>query len=195
MADFRGIAGAGEALVRLFQASYSEDILEHELSFKLCSREDFSATPITAGVSVFLYRVVPNGASRTPPGRRGSLGLQRLTELPLDLHYLLTFWGGEPSLQHAIAGWAMRLLEDTPVLPYGHLESAAPGVFSEGEQLEIIAGEVSNEDMFQLWEVLAPERGYELSVTYLVRNIRIESSHATTDGAVVQEREFGMVTR
>jgi hypothetical protein len=71
MADFRGIAAAGEALVRLFQASYNPDILEHDLSFKLCSRDDFSATPINAGISVFLYRIVTNGASRTPPGRPG----------------------------------------------------------------------------------------------------------------------------
>jgi hypothetical protein len=87
----------------------------------------------------------------------------------------------------------MRLLEDTPVLPFGHLEGAAAGVFGEGEQLEVVPSELSNEDLFQRWDVLAPERGYELSVTYLVRNVRIESSRSITTGGVVEERDLKMV--
>ncbi|MFG0314646.1 MAG: DUF4255 domain-containing protein [Phycisphaerales bacterium] len=193
MADFHGITGAGEALVRLFQASYSESVLDHELFFKLSARGDFASTPTGAGITVFLYRVSPNGSHRTPPGRQSAMGERRLSSLPLDLHYLLTFWAGEPSLQHSIAGWAMRLLEDTPILPHAHLERASPGVFREDEQLELLADDISHEDLFQLWDVLAPEHGYELSVAYLVRNLRIESSRTLSTGPAVREREIGMV--
>lgn len=189
MADFRAIAGAGESLARLLRTAYRADLLNHELRFELYTRSSFEQ-PMAAGVSLFLYEVVPNGTSRIPPGRTAPDGRRRFRELPLDLHYLLTFWGANASLQHGIAGWVMRQLEDAPLLGSSLLEAAAPGVFRPDESLEITRADLTTEDLLHLWEVIAPDRGYELSAAYRVRDVRIESAASESVGAPVQERVF-----
>jgi hypothetical protein len=187
MADYRAIEATGQSIAHVLRASYAPALFDHELEFQVYVREDFQQ-PMSAGVSVFLYRVVPNGALRTPTGRLRPDGQREFTRLPLDLHYLLTFWGRDATLQHRVAGWVMRQFEDTPILPFALLDLVAAGVFNANEAVELIPAELSNEDLFQIWEVLAPERGYELSLPYVARNIRIESEQVITEGEPVQER-------
>jgi hypothetical protein len=74
---------------------------------------------MAAGVSLFLYRIYPNGTLRSPRGRLGPEGQQYRNQLPLDLHFTLAGWAQDPSPQHLIAGWMMRMIEDTPILPLG----------------------------------------------------------------------------
>ena len=54
-----------------------------------------------AGVNVFLFRVLPNGARSADelPARRGDGSLVRRPRQALDLRYLLTFYGDETSLE------------------------------------------------------------------------------------------------
>ena len=188
MADFRAIEAVGEALVQVLRLSYDADDFDgHGLQVLAYTAQQF-AQPMTAGASLFLYRVRVNGAHRTPCGRLGPDGRRALTRLPLDLHYLLTAWAQDASLQHRIVGWAMRALEDTPILPYGFLESVAPEVFEPDEALEVILDDLPTEDLVRVWESLGQHVGYRVSVPYLVRNVRIDSRLSTSSGPSVQER-------
>ena len=189
MADYRAIEAIGQSIVLALRTSYSTDQFDRDLTFQVYVREDFR-NPMAAGASLFLYRITVNGTYRSPTGAREPDGRRRLSKLPLDLHYLITMWARDATLQHRIAGWLMRLLEDTPVLPFGLLDAAAPGVFREGETVELVPDELTNEDLFRIWEILIPEKGLELSLPYVVRNVWIESEQATTVGAPVQERRF-----
>ncbi len=186
MADFRAIEGATTALVRLLQASYTSGDFGHDLLFQAYVPENFQQ-PMSAGVSVLLYRIVVDGVQRMPPPRFDPTGNQTHPRLPVDLHYLLTFWARDASLQHRIAGWTMRIIEDTPVLPHGFLEAAAPGVFAPDEHIQLIPAELPNEDLFRIWDVLGQSR-YQLSVPYLARNVMIESQRPIVVGELVQER-------
>lgn len=188
MADYRGIETVGKALVHLFRTSFRrEDFDDFDLQFEVFVAEDFRQQPMSAGISVFLYRATVNGAHRTPSGRNELNGSRQLTKLPLDLHYLMTVWARDSSLEHRIAGWMMRTLEDTPVLPYGLLDAVGPGVFRPDETFELILAELVNEDLFRIWETLV-QIGYKLSVPYMVRNLRIESRQTESLGERVQER-------
>jgi hypothetical protein len=189
MANFRAVTAACEAVTYLLRANYREEDFDNELEFKVYLAKDF-AKPMTAGVSLFLYRMFPNGAHRTPQGRIGPGGQRYRTQLPLDLHFILSVWGGEASLQHTIAGWMMRVLEDTPIIPAGILNAVAPDVFQPGETLELALAELSNEDLLRIWDTLLQQNEYQLSVPYAARNLLIESLETPAAGAPVQERVF-----
>jgi hypothetical protein len=47
----------------------------------------------------------------------------------LDLHFLLTAWGRDPLIQHAITDWMMRVLDNTSILPAGLLNNRYAYVF------------------------------------------------------------------
>lgn len=189
MADHRAIQTIGSALVQLLRVSYRPEDFDRQLEFEVYVRDDF-AKPMSAGASLFLYRVTLNGSHRLPSGQIGINGNHFQPLLPLDLHYLLTFWGKDSSLQHQIAGWALRTLEDTPALPYGLLNSVSPNVFAPDESVELILAELTNEDLMRIWEMVAPEKGYQLSIPYLARNVRLESRLTMDRGELIQEREF-----
>jgi hypothetical protein len=158
------------------------------LEFKVYSAKDFTQ-PMDSGVSLYLYRVFVNGSHRAPKGRVESDGTRHRTKLPLDLHFLLTAWGRDASLQHAIAGWMMRMMEDTPVLPAGLLNTRVQDVFDPGETMELSLGELDTENLLRLWEILT-QNLYHISIPYIARNIYIESTRTLAQGASVQERTF-----
>ena len=194
MATFRAIAAATEAVIRLLQSSYSPELFDgNELEFRVVGANDFSTAPIQAGVSLFVYRIVADGTHRTPAGRRGPGGVRLRSELPLEVQFLLTAWAQDPSLQNTIAGWMMRVLEDTPTLPAGLLNAVWAGTFRPDEGLEIVLNDLSTEDLFHIWDVLT-EHGYQLSVPYSARVIRIESTLLQPAGLPVHERTFGFGT-
>jgi hypothetical protein len=193
MADYRAIAAVCDAVRYLLQTNYKpEDFNNIELEFKVYVAKDFSQ-PMTAGASLFLYRVFYNSNHRTPGGRVGPDGQRYRTQLPVDLHFLLTAWGKDASLQHTIAGWMMRTLEDTPILPVSLLNAVAPNVFRPDETVEISLTELTTEDMLRLWDTLLQNNVYQLSVPYIARNVRIESAQSLTIGPVIQERAFDHV--
>ncbi|HLP57644.1 MAG TPA: DUF4255 domain-containing protein [Candidatus Deferrimicrobium sp.] len=187
MANYRAIKVACEGVLKLLKSNFRPDDFNNtQFQFEVYLADDF-AQPMAAGVSLFLYRVYINHSHRTPAGRIGPDGQRFKTMLPLDLHFLLTVWGKDASLQHTIIGWLMRVLEDSPILPPGLLNSLDPGVFHPEETVEIIQAELNNEDFISIWRDMI-EKKYQLSVPYMARNIWIESNQALTNGAPVQQR-------
>lgn len=189
MADTRAVMAVGEAAANLLRAAYDPADFASPLDIRTITAREFASNAPEAGVSVFLYRITANGAHRIPAGRVDPDGRRRLTKLPVDLHFLLTVWGGEASLQHAVAGWMMRVLEDTPLLGPGALNAAAPGSFRHDESVEFTLAEVPTEDLLRIWEVLGLNL-YQLSIPYTARCVRIESTTREPEagGAPVQER-------
>lgn len=187
MADYRAVATVTETVLQLLRSNYQPDDFDQELEFKVFTAKDFTK-PLNAGVSLFLYRIFPNGVQRTPPGRMMPDGRRFPTLLPLDLHMLLTVWGREASLQHTIAGWMMRTLEDQPVFPASLLNATTPGVFRPDETVELSLTELTNEDLLRIWDALV-QNVYQLSVPYIARVVRIEAAEPTeVGGGLVQER-------
>jgi len=200
MADFRAVSAVCEAVVGLLRSESAAAGFDHELQFRVLTARQLREEPMNAGVSLFLYRVYINGTQRMPAGRLGPGGTQAAHQLPLDLHFLLSFWGREASLQHRIAGWAMRIIEDHPVLPAGVLNVVAADVFRPEETVEISPAELSTEDLLRLWENLA-QNEYHLSVPYQARAVWVEQPETETvgmgefgsgpaDRPLVEERRF-----
>ncbi|MFN7937171.1 MAG: DUF4255 domain-containing protein [Bryobacteraceae bacterium] len=188
MANTSAIAATCEAVIRLLRASHNpQDFNGVPLDFEVYVAENFTR-PMEAGVSLFLYRIYHNTALRTPPGRLLPNGDRQATKLPLDLHFLLTAWAKTASLQHEIAGWALRTMEDNPTLSAGLLNAYRPGVFRNEEAVDVVLTTLSVDDMFHIWEVMI-NRVYQLSIPYMARMVQIESGRTTdTEGAPVQLR-------
>jgi hypothetical protein len=193
MADIHAIQTTCDAVLRLLQESYRADLIEPQLSlqFEVYSTEDFK-NHMAAGVSLFLYRVYISQNQRSSVSR-DSDGITRRPLLPLDLHFFLTVWGTKASLQHAILGWAMRTLEDRPIMPSSLLNGVRRNVFRENETVELVAGQLTNEELMRIWDDLPTE--YRLSVPYIARVVRVESSvEAPPDSLVTQRQlEYGAV--
>ncbi|MGY1776804.1 DUF4255 domain-containing protein [Geodermatophilus sp. SYSU D00804] len=186
MASHRGIESTCQAVTDLLRDNYDPVSFNQELEFRVLPSGGF-ATGLQAGVSLFLYRVYVGDTPRTPAGRHTGTGTRLRPELPLDLFFILTAWAREPSLQHAIAGWMMRTLEDHRVLPAGLLNRRTADVFRDDEAVEVLLADLVTEDLLHLWELFGAAT-YQLSVPYVARSVRLESTFELVHGAPVQDR-------
>jgi hypothetical protein len=192
MASYRAIEAVAKAVIDLLESQYEPaDFDDNQLEFAVYLAKDFEQ-PMEAGVSFFLYRIYANGTHRTPSGRVGPNGQRYRTQLPLDLHFLLTAWAKDASLQYTIAGWMMRILEDIPSFPASLLNKKVANTFHRDETVEIGLTQLTTEELFRIWEVIG-NNAYQISVPYVARNVKIESRQLLSAGQAIQERTFELL--
>jgi hypothetical protein len=189
MATPSAISATTESVIRLLRSSYNPaDFNNAALDFQVYVANDF-LTPMDEGVSLLLYRIYHDGTNRNPPGRMQPDGQRGRNKLPLELHFMLTAWAKQATLQHEIAGWMMRTLEDNPVLYPSLLNTYKPDVFFPDETVELSLAQLSVEDMFNIWDVII-HHVYQLSVPYVARVVELESTLVDATGIAIQERDF-----
>jgi hypothetical protein len=193
MAGVRAVAATCEAVRHMLESAAEADSLGFDMQFQVYGPADFgSDTPaITTGVSIFLYRVLPNLSHRTPAGRVLPDGRRHRNHLPIDLHLLLTVWAGLPETQNTIVAWLMRTLEDYPTLPASLLNINHEGTFAAEESVELVLNEMPGEEILHLWEVLG-QRIYQISIPYVVRALFVESQRIEPVAEPVQVRTFAV---
>jgi hypothetical protein len=155
------------------------------------------ASPKSAGtnlLTLFLYKVTENPDLRnaenlTFPQPNGSL-VQRRAPLSLDAYYLLTAHAGEPpdSLEaHRALSRAMRVFYDNGVLRGSLLRADDPSTgLTANSVLRITFNPIPMEEMTRIWSIL-PDTAYEISVSYLVTPVEIDSARDTTGAPVVDQ--------
>jgi hypothetical protein len=141
------------------------------------------------GISIYLYLVTANTSRRNLPPKRNASGRLTRPPLPLDLHFLITPWSADPENQLGLLGWAMRVLDDTPIIPAGYLNYDFKGkeVFHPGETVELVFNPISIQDMAALWQNLHQVKVIP-SVTYVARLVTLESEIEVGEGDRVQTR-------
>ena len=147
--------------------------------------DDRTNLPLTGGVNVFLYQVSPNAALRNadlPTRRRNGSPVQR-PQAALDLHYLITFYGEDASLdQQRLLGCVVRQLHAHPALRNSDIVSTQNSVgFLTGsnlsDQVELIRFTPINfslEELSKLWSVFL-KTDYVLSVAYQASVVLIDT--------------------
>src|SRR3954451_11221229 len=123
MASYPAIAATSEAILGLLESAALTSEFAG-VSFAHYQAADFQ-TPIPTGVSLFLHRVTVNPNRNLAP-RRNADGRRLRPAIPVDLHYLLTAWADDAIKQQRLLGFAVRTLEDTPILPAGVLNHYGP---------------------------------------------------------------------
>jgi hypothetical protein len=188
VAKAQAIAVTGQAVLGLL----ADNIPKSEFTnarFELYQPSNFQS-PMEEGISLFLYRIEVNAGLRNMPNRIGLDGISRRAPLPLDLYYLLTVWAKDTIKQQRILGWAMRTLEDAPVLSAGRLNNFGPeaDVFSPNETVEIIYQTLSLQDISNIWSAFKVSP--PASVAYAARVVGIDSTIPLQETAPVQVREI-----
>ena len=191
MATYQAIAAVSLALKGLLDRALPKDDFP-DTAIKLLQPGDY-ANGMTEGVSLLLYRVAINQTQRNLPPRNAPDGTRFRSPLPVDLHYLLSAWSDDADMQQSLLGWAMRLLEDTPVLPGNLINPFMPEkpVFRADESVELVCDPLPLEQWMALWATLTPKNG--ASMTYIVRMVQIDSDKRMPDAERVRQRTFEIV--
>ena len=189
MATYPAIAATSEAILGLLRnAAVGSE-------FAGMSFEHYQATnlqsPMSEGISLYLYRVTVS-ANRNLPARTGRDGRRYGPPLPLDLHYLTIPWAGDAIKQQRLLGFAVRVLEDTPILPAGVLNQHGPepDVFRPEETVELVYELVSMQDLSEVWKVSQSKE--QPAATYVARMVEIESERPVEEAGLVQTRELAL---
>jgi hypothetical protein len=153
--------------------------------------EDFD-TPMAFGISIHLYRVTNTAGIINRPSRVTPDGRRHFPSLLLDLHYLITPWAPTAEKQHALLGWAMRVMDDCPTVSSGvlNLPLSTEGTFGPAEAVQVIFEPLALIDFSYIWESFKPN--VQLSVGYIARMVALDSLVSVVDGALVQTRSFSV---
>jgi len=165
------------------------------------------ASPKNAGtnlLTLFLYKVLENPYLKNEdhqdlaPTPDGDLVQQR-APLTLDLYYLLSAHPGQPPdllEAHRALSRAMRVFFDHGILRGSLLRADSPSTgLTPDSVLRITLNPITMEDMTRIWSVF-PDTPYEISVTYLVTPVAIESARTLTTAPVVDQiHDQGHLTR
>ena len=139
-------------------------------------------------LNLFLYRVTPNSGWRST----GHNGGTRKSMLALDLHYLLTAYGGQDFVAEILLGSAMQVLLETRslsgdairralavvapngsagIVSGGRALLASSGLAEQVEQITISPEFMSTEELSRLWSALQaryrPSAAYRVSAALL----------------------------
>jgi hypothetical protein len=154
----------------------------------------------TPQLNLFMYHVGTNPAWRNLdlPGRDASGQPISNPPLPLTLHYLLSAYGKSEFDAEILLGWAMQILNDTPVLSRSFVRNALvqmaaqPGASSEVqaiatttfpdqvESARLTPEDLPIEDMYRLWTAFQASyrssAAYQVSVVLLQRTTPVRAS-------------------
>jgi hypothetical protein len=172
VATIHAIATVSGAILALLERARTAEFKSTSLAVVRTS--DLAAPPAD-GVTLCLHRLNPNQTLRnslpSTDARRRSA-----PSLPVDLHYLMTAWATTAARQQLLLAWAMRTLEDTPVLSAESLNRVAtgPAVFREIEAVELSRESATVEESSRLWEMLRVQ--VQPSVHYVARTVLIDSA-------------------
>jgi hypothetical protein len=141
-------------------------------------------------LSVYLYRVVLSTVRRDRGFRRTPDGRLFRPSIPLDLHYLVIAWASQAATAHELLGWAIRTLDDTPIVPVGLLNAYRSGlaVFGPDETLELVWEPLSLTDLYDIWQVSTQHQAP--SASYVARMVQLDSEVPLDEGDLVHIREF-----
>ncbi|HEX8620310.1 MAG TPA: Pvc16 family protein [Thermoanaerobaculia bacterium] len=169
MSDFRAIAAVSSSIRNLLDAE-----MELQAAVSIAA-PDVDVTGITGKrVNLFLYKVEENAALKNMdlPGR-GHAGAYGRPPLSLDLHYLMTAYGGDAEEEletQQLLGDAMRVLHSHSVILGTNLDTA---IRNEIEHIKLYLEPLSLEELTKVWS--ATTKPMRLSVSYLVSVVQIEN--------------------
>jgi len=200
MATFQAPAVVGQALRNLLSESAPRTVFPG-VQFSLCVANNLTTPPFPdLGISLYLHRVTHNVSRRNLPPRLDSNGERFKPSVPLDLHFLVTAWARRPETQWALLAWAIRVFEDSPILPSGFLNQNAGSdtsgealqVFREDESVELVGEILSLQDATSIWEIA--RHNQQPSVSFVARSVLIDSEIELSVGRPVQSRAFDLAT-
>lgn len=188
MAGPYAVAAVGKAILSVLTAAVPKPEFLGAV-FELAQSTNLQK-PMEEGISLYLHRITPANNLRNLPPRVALDGRRYRPSMPLELHYLLIAWARDAFKQQRLLGWAMRVLEDTPLLHASLLNQSGPesDTFGENECVDVLMEIISINDLGTIWDTARPQM--QPCATYVVRGVAIESRLDMTEADLVQTRIF-----
>jgi hypothetical protein len=188
VAQFQAIYAVGKSIEQFLQSNYPPELkADFPCTFKLVSSAEIATEDqnnLDQVVSLFLHRITTNENFRAVTRLQDIPGQQPL--LFLDLHYLITYWGTSAEAEQVVLAWTMQQLQSNPILDSSIFSlSGVNAGWDPDETIQLVPADLSMQDILDIWDALGPK--YRLSVSYLARVVRIETS-VSTDIPVVATR-------
>jgi hypothetical protein len=187
MSDFPALREASLAIADRLRSAFLADVQlkldfgagGHVVSLRT-PREMRGGTPPEVGLSLWLYHVEGNEFlhNRTPV-RPDPFHVRRVP-LPINLHYLITPISNDPSTEQLVLGKVLQVLHDEPLfLP-------SPARPELRDELRVSMERLDLESLSRIWNAL--DEPYQLSVSYLIQVVNIESDREPVETAPVVEK-------
>jgi len=194
MSDHRAIAAVTASVKRLLYRWVTHDIgTSIQLSL---GRPDPAGSSSLLTLDLFLYHIAQNPYMRNDelPMRRSDGSVSSRARLSLDLHFLISVYGGStPFHAQAVLGSAMRALHTTPVLSRDLIEEALDAevggdsshpldgsdLAQQIELVRLIPLSMSLEEHSKLWSIFF-QVPYALSVAWQASVVFIDAATAPT---------------
>jgi hypothetical protein len=188
MASPYAIAAVGKAILALLAAACPRPEFAGA-EFELYQAKNFQS-PMEEGIALYLHRVTPANNIRNMPPRIAPDGRRYRPSLPIDIHFLLVPYARDAFKQQRLLGWAMRTIEDTPILNDSLLNQYGPepDTFRPGECVDTIMETIAYQDLGSVWDVAKPN--VQPAVPYVVRMLQLDSQLEMTEAGLVQTRIF-----
>ncbi|MGY1690608.1 DUF4255 domain-containing protein [Geodermatophilus sp. SYSU D01105] len=195
MANHLAIATVTEALRLRLAGAIGPEVAGADVAARRPEATDGDAR---SQVTIFLYRITPNGALRNadlPTRGPDPTEVRRRPRAAVDLHYLLSFSGDEEELvPQRMLGTSLASLHSAPGLTRAELAAASRGepwladsdLAEDLESVNFFPGDLSLDDMSKVWSTFL-QVPYRLSVAYGASVVLIEAPVATREPLPVQQ--------
>ena len=185
MSDFKVIGDIGETFKNLLEDDiHWTDITKPEITLK--SPKEINTGENINIISIFLYQIVENTYLKNEELQKIDTTILHYPPMAVDLLYLITPYGSDPTQEQYMLGKVMQILFDNAVLTGSVLQKSLKGT---DDEIRLIFNPLTLDDLNKIWSAFQ-ETGYRLSISYLVTPVRIDSIHEISVQRVVS-KEMG----
>lgn len=172
MSDFGVISAVSTGIKQLLQDHLSLQLPKDKPPVELGSPPEVTVTGAGMKVSLWLYRVVRDEFMLNRPPERPAANQVARYPLPIDLHYLVTPVAKAPESRQMLLGAVLQVFNDHSILAASDLGVPSP---VQGAKLRMNLETLTLEQLSQAWYAL--KEPYQLSVSYLLQLVSIDSGH------------------
>lgn len=198
MATWQLVEYVSRTMVKLVETHLALVLPGNTIDVRIATPHSFGdlKSVTTPTISIFLYRVNEQTELRNTPQRRMPDGTTRRQPLALELYYMVTTWGArgnDPMAndfaaaveEHQLLGAVLQGFYDHAEVSRAELfeDPSRPLVWGATDALQIVLETLPIEDLYRIWD--AGELHYQLSATYRVRVLGLESSEVLGSAPVV----------
>lgn len=189
MSEYTVLRAASRTLHALLKREIT-DSGEPEISgitIELRSPKELRVSGVQTAVSLWLYRVTRNAELLNAPPERLSATEVRGPGLPLTLHYLVTPFAEDTAVEQVLLGRALQVLQDHAIVRGADFADSLVG---ERAELRVTLDTLPLEELTRVWDAL--KEPYELSASYRVQVLTIDSDREPLQVSPVVERRVGL---
>jgi len=186
MSEFTAIRAVTQTLQTLLK-QHITDSTDPQLagvSIDLRTPREMRGNEDTMGISLWLYRVARDGYTLNLPPQRIAPDQLKTHPIPINLYYLVTPIATTPKDEQALLGRVLQVFNDHSILQGSDLQDTLEGGI---EELRLTLETLSLEELTRVWDAL--KESYQLSVSYLVQVVSIDSDREPIEATPVMTKD------